>query len=110
MQWPAEALAVPMARAARFFFDLHSLHGGREGVILRILALKYAACRLFSLQTQKDFAAMAKEASTYLAHVHGLASHLTPHETLLRFFRTARARPERLRLPEVLKAVLTLPY
>lgn len=110
MKWRTESLTVPMEMAYRFFFDRQTQHGGRTDVILRILAIKHAACRLFYLHTRQEFEKMAQEANTYLAKLQDLASHLMPHETLVQFFQKAQAQPEKLRLQEVLKAVMTLPY
>jgi hypothetical protein len=110
MKWRAESLAVPMEKAYQFFFDRQTQHSERTDVILRILAIKYAACRLFYLHTRQEFEKIAQEASTYLAKLQDLTSHLMPHETLVRFFQKAQVQPEKLHLPEVLKAVITLPY
>jgi hypothetical protein len=57
-----------MDQAQRFFFTRPDQHGGQEGVILRLIALKHAACRLFFLQTQPDRIRMPAEANAYLAH------------------------------------------
>jgi hypothetical protein len=108
--WEVEMLAVPMDQAQRFFFTMAEQHGGREGVILRVVALKHAACRLFYLHTRRDFAGVAAEASVYLARLHDLVPPLTAHATLVRFFETARVQPEALEVPEMLRVIFTLPY
>jgi hypothetical protein len=110
MKWRTESLTVPMDKAYRFFFNRQAQPEGRNVMILQVLALKYAACRLFYLHTQQEFKKMAQGANTYLAKLQELASHLMPHEKLIQFFQNAQAQPEKLRLPEVLKAVITLPY
>jgi len=81
-----------------------------KGVILRVIALKYAACRLFYLHTCGDFTGVAAEAGTALAQLHALAPHLTAPATLVRFFEAASAQPQRLDVLAVLRAVFTLPY
>jgi hypothetical protein len=79
-------------------------------VILRVVALKYAARRLFDLQRRQDFTGVASAADGVLSLIEDLTPHLVPHETLIRFFAEAKAHPDALSLPEVLRAVLTLPY
>ena len=110
MKWRAESLAVPMDKAYQFFFHQQAQLCGQTGVILQVLAIKHAVCRLYYLYTRKEFEKMAHEANTYMTKLQDLASHLIPHETLFQFFRKAHVQPDKLRLTEVLKAVITLPY
>jgi hypothetical protein len=110
MGWSADSLAVPLDRAYHFFFTRPDQHGGQAGVILRIIALKYAACRLFFLQTRHDAAGIAAEADAYLTHLQALAPHLGTHAALTGFFADAKAQPASLDVSEVLCVVFTLPY
>lgn len=56
MGWSVNSLAIPMAEAQHFFFDRPDWHGSRAGVILRVVALTSAACRLFYLHIRDEAA------------------------------------------------------
>jgi hypothetical protein len=84
--WSVDSLALPIAKAQRFFFDRQDRHGGQTGVILGVVALKYAACCLFYLYLRKDFTGLAAEAGTFLTRLRELAPHLAPHAILRGFF------------------------
>ena len=110
MGWDVQSLALPMAKAQEFFLTMAGPQETPKGVILRVIALKYAACRLFYLHTCGDFTGVAAEAGTALTQLHALAPHLTAPATLVRFFEAASAQPQRLDVLAVLRAVFTLPY
>lgn len=56
MGWSVDSLAIPMAEEQHFFFDRPDWHGSRAGVILRVVALTSAACRLFYLHIRDEAA------------------------------------------------------
>ena len=110
MGWSPDTLTFAMEQAQRFFFTAPDPRGKQAGVILRIVALKYAACRMFYYQIRHDTAERATAVEAALAELQAMISHLGTHATLTTFFARAQAQDEPLSLPEALRVIFTLPY
>jgi hypothetical protein len=110
MGWSPDSLAYAMEQAQHFFFATPQVHSDQAGVILRIVALKYAACQVFYCQIRHDAAGRTTAAETALTEIQALAPHLGTPITLTTFFARAQAQDVPCSLPEVLRVLFTLPY
>ncbi len=109
MNWNPRSLNFTLNKAIDFF-KIHELDQNRNGLILKIVGLKLAACLMFNRVSCDKSEDVPKMADYYLNTFNDLKKQADLPEELGRFFEKAVKEPIKLDRKEVLQAIMRLPY
>jgi hypothetical protein len=108
--WDILQIAPPLEKSSDFFSGSFDHRKKKNAIILKVVALKHAACRLYYLRCKGDIDRQVHEAQTHLKQLQGLSGHLGEPMRLLEFFRKATQHTHKLSRRDVLDAIFMLPY